>query len=263
MSTLRFALVPSAATDRQKELTAFGNALSSRLGRRVQCRTAKSYDELRGWLQTDTVQFAWMSPLQFVLTQERLALQPLAVARRNGRHDYRSVLFARARSTIKSLNDCKGKRAAWVDPQSASGYLYPRIHLAARGLIAHEIFANEEFAGTHAQVVERVLNGEVDVGATYATSDQSGSAALTPAASFRIIEYTAAIPNDVIAAHGLLAQQLQDDFAQALAHVAREDGELSRALFETDQFTDAAFVELQSLRQLIVQARQNGLLLHL
>jgi phosphonate transport system substrate-binding protein len=54
-------------------------------------------------------------------------------------------------------------RAAWLDPQSASGYLFPRVELLALGVT----FSNEQFFLAPERVALAVLSGDADVGASY------------------------------------------------------------------------------------------------
>src|SRR5262245_54373726 len=103
--------------------------LAGRLEQDVQARVAPSYDSLVGDMERDRVQVAWMSPALLVLAEERLSLRPLVSTVRGDKTGYRSVLFVSRESIWQSLDELAGKTVAWVDPSSAAGYLYPRLHL--------------------------------------------------------------------------------------------------------------------------------------
>jgi len=69
----------------------------------------------------------------------------------------------RADSDIKTLADLRGKRFAYVDPASTSGYILPSRRLADENV---EI-GNYVFAQGHGNVVTMVYQGQVDAGAAY------------------------------------------------------------------------------------------------
>ncbi len=82
---------------------------------------------------------------------------------------YYSVMVARKDSGIKTLDDAKGKRLGFADPNSTSGYLIPSIELteAPYNLNLEEDFASAGFMGGHENGVLAVLNGDVDVAVTW------------------------------------------------------------------------------------------------
>jgi phosphonate transport system substrate-binding protein len=55
----------------------------------------------------------------------------------------------------------------WVDPNSTSGYIIPRIMLAANGVDPDKDFAQTVEAGSHDQVIIAVYNGDCDAGASF------------------------------------------------------------------------------------------------
>src|SRR5690606_26556185 len=75
------------------------------------------------------VDAAWLSPPAFVRATERAAIRPVVRLSRGGFTSYRSVLFVKSDSPAKTLADVQGKAVAWVAPDSASGWIFPRAHL--------------------------------------------------------------------------------------------------------------------------------------
>ena len=81
---------------------------------------------------------------------------------------YYSVMVARADSGIKSLDDLKGKRLGFADPNSTSGYLIPSIELPEMyNVDIDTYFSSATFQGGHENNVLAVLNGDVDAGVTW------------------------------------------------------------------------------------------------
>ncbi|MEM1275138.1 MAG: phosphate/phosphite/phosphonate ABC transporter substrate-binding protein [Pseudomonadota bacterium] len=82
---------------------------------------------------------------------------------------YYSVMVSRKDSGIESLDDAKGKKLGFADPNSTSGYLIPSIELteAPYNLDLDKDFASAEFMGGHENGVLAVLNGDIDVAVTW------------------------------------------------------------------------------------------------
>ncbi|KZK80158.1 Phosphate-import protein PhnD precursor [Pseudovibrio sp. Ad13] len=98
------------------------------------------------------------------------AVEPVLTTKQtDGATGYYSVLVARADSGIETLEDMKGKRMGFADPNSTSGYLVPSVAFDDMGLNLKEYFASTQFSGGHEQNVLAVLNGDVDGGVTWAS----------------------------------------------------------------------------------------------
>lgn len=65
-------------------------------------------------------------------------------------------------SGLKSIEDFKGKRFAYVDPYTSAGYLFPRAAIKAKGFDPDKFFGTLKFAGTHEGAIQMLLNGTVD-----------------------------------------------------------------------------------------------------
>jgi phosphonate transport system substrate-binding protein len=270
---LTLAVVPSVTPgDSKTALAALCEALGKLLGQRVTCLHPETYGELTAALEKGRIDYAWMSPAQMVMAGEHMQLVPLLSAVRNERTDYSSVLFVPGSSPARFTEQLRGKTIAWVDRTSAAGYLFVRLQLAARGIEPDAFFGGELFEKSHAGVVRAVLEGRADAGATYAErpSDdapitRAGFLAVAPESSIRILEWTATIPNDVIAAHGLLSRDDHRIFGNAILTLAeRDDG---RALlfnaFHAERFVSTPKNALKPLYDLVRLARAHGLLTHL
>ena len=267
------AVVPSATPgDSRAALAALCDALGAILRDQVTAFHPTSYMELVDALQKDRVQYAWMSPALVVLAGERLQLRPLLSAQRDDMTEYRAALFVDEKSTITSLGDLGGKRVAWVDQTSAAGFLYPRLLLAGRGIDVAEVFAEELYLRSHAEVVRAVLDGRADVGATYAIRPpdgqpirRAGFSDVAPDRPVRVLAWTEEIPNDAICGHGLLTKQEHRVFANAILELCTQDGgrQLLFNAFHAEKFVITPRNTFKRLWRLVEEARIHGLLTHL
>lgn len=272
MRPITLAVVPSSTPgDSRAALADVCHELGLLLGTSVHAFHPETYMHLVAELEKDRVQYAWMSPALVVLATEHIQLRPLLSSVRGERTAYCAALFVDARRPITSMAECRGKRVAWVDQTSASGYLYPRLELASRGIDPEELFSEQLFMRSHAEVVRAVLDGRAEVGATYAARPPEGQPVtragfhdVAPGHAVRVLEWTAEIPNDVIAGHGLLSRDDHRVFGNAILTLCeRPDGRrMLYQAFHAEQFVTTPRNTLGPLSKLVEQARMHGLLTH-
>jgi len=80
---------------------------------------------------------------------------------------YKAEFLANAASGIKTFADLKGKTFCFVDPNSTSGYIVPRIILKAKGFNPDTDFKATVNAGSHPNVAIAVYKGDCDAGVAY------------------------------------------------------------------------------------------------
>jgi phosphate/phosphite/phosphonate ABC transporter binding protein len=191
------------ATVVQTRLGSFCQALSAAIGVETVPYNANDYPSLLEAMHSGRVDVAWLPPVVALRAASTGRALPIALPVRRGVSSFYSALFARPDSAMRRAADLSGARAAWVNAQSASGYLVIRAALRAQGLDLDRAFSEQTFAGSHVAVVRAVLDGKADVGATFMHHDPSGT---TPAragwgsADVHVIARVGPIPADVIAA---------------------------------------------------------------
>ncbi len=220
-------------------------ALSRCFGPGVALAVADSYAALLQSFAKGELEAAWFTPAMVVEASRRTRLALIAGSTRDGASDYFATLVVRRGSDVQTLADLQGRRAGWVDPWSAAGYLYPRRMLRDVGLDPSSVFAKQKFYGSHPAVLAALRDGEIDVGATYLDStgqlrrlDGDEVTDLGP------LGRTAAIPSDALC----LSDQVGDgDVMITRDHLAGpESAELAATLqaqgFATRQLGDYAMV---------------------
>lgn len=146
---------------------------------KVAVETARDYDGVMEMLSSGRVDAAWLGTVSYARARveaERRKWKdppvPVAVPIRDGRAYYDGAIIARADSGYKSLGDLKGKRVAFVDPESASGWVFPRLLLEGAGVrvpgdLKTEAPATADFLHGHDSVVAAVYLKKFDAGAVY------------------------------------------------------------------------------------------------
>ena len=173
---LKMGLV-SAAGERARGVLEAG--LGGALGEPCAVRLWPSYEALVDALVSGDEDLAWLPPVAYLRARQRGAIELLATIERGGRSRYGAVLLGRA-DTAPSLHLVEGKRALWIDPWSAAGYLVPRALLRDAGHDPTTLFASEAFAHDYRVVLESLDAGRADVGACYARLDDRGALAGGP-----------------------------------------------------------------------------------
>ncbi len=184
--------------------------LTAALGSQVTVVIHPTYEELSEALATNAVDLAWITPLAFVRASQKnpdVAALSKAMRAGDGSLFYRSIFIVKKDSPAQKLADLKGKKVAWVNKMSASGYLFPREMVRREGLEPDKFFSEEKFAGDHPSACKAVRDGTVDVAATFARGAKEetelkadGCEDTGTVTDFRIISSTGSLPNEVIAA---------------------------------------------------------------
>lgn len=156
--------------DRARRPDELGALLSARVGVPVETRQLERYRDLLAHLGDD-VHLAWMAPALAVRAVARSGATMLASAMRDPGAHYHGTIFVRESSPWVRPDELRGTRIGWVDPDSCSGYLFPRMSLVLRGLAPDQLFKEQSTLGSHAAVARAVAERVVDAGATFMNVD--------------------------------------------------------------------------------------------
>ncbi len=265
-----FGLVPPASfLGVEPRVNALLRWLSARAGVQLVRRHARSYDELVKLLRAGDLDVAWLPPIPFARLEGERVVRALVSAERGGHDQYVSVLLTRADGAVQVLADLRGRRIGWVDPLSATGYVIPRMRLALRFPEPAKLFASETFYGSHAAVARALVDGLIDVGATYGGFTDDGTLLRGPfldigvqPGSLRVVEAFGAIPPDVVAVHGRVDESAADALARAFVATADEPAILEHVhvLFGAMYFVRKPLVGYDLLREEVEHGVDSGII---
>lgn len=228
---IRFGLSPAMGAEGAREIGAqIGATLSRLLERDIVPVVLGDYRALVDTLCVGEVDLAWMPPVAYLQAWERGATV-LAAAVREGDATYESALFVRSDSPAAQVSDLKGCSAAWVNRDSASGYVFAAaLIVESLGPLA-EVLGRQHFFGSHTAVCEAVMNGWADFGATYAVRDPAGrlhASGWTDAsiddAEMRVIGYSHPIPGDNISCRPAFPSKLREGLQEILGRLHEDRG---------------------------------------
>lgn len=184
--------------------------------------SATSYDNLAELVHRGEIDAGFFSPLAYVRARQTLPAAPVATAARAGSPTYVGYLVTRGDDAAERLDDLRGKRIAYVDRGSTSGYLYPRALVRSRGHDPDRFFGPATFAGDHAAVIAAVVRGDVDVGATASPFvDPERFDRSADADRVKVVAKTSRIPLDCAVVHKSLSRELGRRWRDGLLDLAR------------------------------------------
>jgi phosphonate transport system substrate-binding protein len=217
----------------------FCAALGAIMGVSVTAGAYPDYLALLEAMNEGHADLAWLPPVIALRSASQGSTLPVALPIRNGLAWFSAALFARADSSLSGLDSLRGSRVAWVDPQSASGYLVIRAWMRSQGYDPASVFGQEHFLGSHESVVQAVMLGAADVGATFAHLGEDmqwvRSAGWGPH-QVRVLALAGPIPSDVVAAsvrlpvpviryiRDVLVHHMSDDLRAACAALLQAEG---------------------------------------
>lgn len=257
---IRFGLSPSPSTAAAR---VHAPTLEKLLRRRVPdvvVDVAEGYQQLGDDLLAGRMQIAWAPPIvcsRVELSGGRVRLRAV----RGGETSYRAGLVCRI-DEPRGLGESRELVAAWVDEDSAAGYLLARSWLAARHIDATHGFKRSSFLGSYVASLEAVAAGEADITSVFVSSERTSPRTalddMRPEvrSKLRIFAFTGETQTDGV----ITAPHVGDDATRSLIDALAElhndsDGAaIMQKLFGCDELrvTESRAATSTPLRELIV-----------
>lgn len=226
---LIFAVNPFTSPDKIREsYMPILSLVAKQIGYKARTIIVNDYEALGQSLKNGTADVGWFSPAAYVSAKKEMNITPLVTPKLNNATSYTGYIIARKGSGITRLDDLQGKSFAFVDKKSASGYVYPRAALLDEGKNPDTFFGSTSFLGSHNKVIDAVINGEVQAGATY--SDAFEEAGARADANLDIIYMTDPIPKDAIAARPNLPQDVIRALTDAFENIMNSSSQCADAM---------------------------------
>lgn len=110
---------------------------------------------------------AFLGSFTYVLLHLKAGVEVIArPVTLDGESTYHGLIFVRKDSGIRTANDMRGKKFAFVDKATTAGYLLPLEYFKKHGIKDYGAYFKETyFAGTHEDAILDVLNKKADIGA--------------------------------------------------------------------------------------------------
>jgi len=199
------------------------NWLEKETGLKFSVQIPTSYIAVVEAFGSKRVDIGYLNTTSYFLAQDKYGVEAKFITVNiDGSSHYKGQFIVRSDSKIKKLEDLNGKKIAYVDPTSASGYILAAYLLKIKNIKPAQVV----FAGKHDSVVSMVYQRQVDAGATFHSLPEGGKfmdARRLVLAQYpdvgekvRILEYTTALANDALVFRQDLPEDLKDRLAIAL-----------------------------------------------
>jgi phosphonate transport system substrate-binding protein len=202
--TFTLTIVPYEAADKlNEEYSPMATYLAKKLGKKSgKFFFVTDYSGVLAALQSGQVDVAYLSPLPYAIASGKMKLTPLAMPYVRGSLSYYGIVFVKADSPIKTLQDLKGHTFAFGDRTSTTGYLLPR-HLLETNGVPLDALKRYYNAGDANMVVKAIETGTADAGAAYnLVFDVAYKGQPEKAKQMRVLAKTEEIPNGLYVARG-------------------------------------------------------------
>ncbi|MDP4114741.1 MAG: phosphate/phosphite/phosphonate ABC transporter substrate-binding protein [Bacteroidota bacterium] len=179
--------------------------LESETGYYFKVETPKTHLAIVKAFEQNEADIAEINSFPYLIVNKKYGAEALLRVIRDGNEQtYRGEIITRFDSGINSLDDITGKRFAYVDSTSTSGYILPKALFNKKNIKPRENI----FAIRHDSVVSMVYNKQVDAGATYYAPPDSKTGEFRDSRKrlqqkypdidkkVKIIGFTQDIPND-------------------------------------------------------------------
>lgn len=264
---IKFFLVPSVDVkileDNSKQLKTF---LEAHTPYKFQITIPQSYIAVVESFGTKRADVAAINSYGYYLAHKRFGAEARLTVIRGGIATYQSQFISRVDSKITTLKDLKGKKVAFVDPSSTSGYLLP-----LKTLKDHKVEPKETVFGMkHDSVVTMVYQGRVDAGATYYSPPQNGKiedARRLVKTQYpdieekvKIIYLSDPIPNDPIVFRADLPEVMKEKITDAILEFAAtpEGAKAIDLMLGASSFKKSNDADYESVREMLKELAPKG-----
>jgi phosphonate transport system substrate-binding protein len=226
--------------------------IGQHVGRQVVFVQRKTYAEVNELLERREIDMAFVCSGPYVDGHERFGMEMLAVPIVHGGAVYHSYFIVRRDGPIKNLEGLRGRRFAFVDPDSNTGYLVPAYVLSRRGETPRSFFSETFFTHSHDNSIKAVADNLADGAAVdsliweYINATKPADTART-----RIIDKSPPYGIPPVVVHPALDPELKQKLREILLHL-HEDPQARPLLanIQIERFTAGNDAMYDSVRQM-------------
>ncbi len=265
---LTIGFVPSqdaaGITDKVKPMSDY---LSKELGVPVEAFVGTNFAAVIEGMGSKQVDVGFLNPLSYVLASSDYGVKPILKTVRRGSAQYRAQLTVRTDDKIPPCQPAKdakctttfaalkGKKLAFVDPASTSGYLFPSDFMKTAGLDVEKgkFFSDVIFAGGHDTAVKNVYNKVVDAAWSFEdVRDNLEKEIPDVKKKLQVVAYTSWIPNDTVSVRKDLPNDLATKIQTAMMNFATTDDgkKVLKDLYTIDNFAQGRDKDYEVVRSM-------------
>lgn len=213
--------------------------LERTLGVKIEFRNATDYAGVVEALNAGKLQIASLGPAAYAqawIVSSGKVIPLVATVDNAGDFGYFSVVVVRTDSAYRTLDDLKGKRIAFADPNSASGFQAPAFFMREAGYDPAKFFGSTAFSGSHENSIIALLNGTFDAAATWWNSEERSNYSrmwdkgMIPKGSVRVVWKSPLLPTSPVTVRSDMPEPLRAAIKQAFMRMKDDDAEAWKSL---------------------------------
>ncbi len=164
---LRIGLIPEQNIFKQIErYQPLAGYVSKKIDMTIRLTILPRYANIVDSFTSTGMDGAFFGSFTYALARARVGVEVLArPLGLTGSSMYHGLIFVRKDSRIRSVDQMKGKRFAFVDKGTTAGYLLPLAYFKKHGKDYRTFLKESYFAGTHEDAILDVLNRKAEIGA--------------------------------------------------------------------------------------------------
>jgi len=220
---------------------------------------------------TKRADIAAINTFGYLIAHEKYGVEALMTVLRHGSATYQSMFVAKADGNIKKIEDLVGKKVAFVDPASTTGYIIPLKSLKDKKVEPKETV----FAQKHDNVVSMVYQGQVDAGAAFyspAFKNDKGVMEIEDARRLVLTQYpdvekkiaiiglSEPVPNDPFVFRKEMSAEMKTKIVDAMmTFVATPEGkEAFKAIYGVTELKKATDKDYDVVREMLKTVGKNA-----
>lgn len=149
------------------ELEPLAAYIAKRLNLAPKTQVASNYEALGYLLNRGDVNVAWLPYTTYEIFSPKNDWEILCASKFQDKEGYRGVIIANKAAGAKTLQDLAGKRFAYVDKNSGSGFFGANEIFASQNIAPLTFFSSVTFTGRHSESLRGVIDGRFDAAAVY------------------------------------------------------------------------------------------------
>lgn len=253
---LTLGFVPFVEGDKlMEEIKPLTDALGEKMGIPVKGFIATKYIGMVEGLGAGQIDLCFLPPTAYVLAHKEAGAQLVYVALgKSGKPFYESQILVRKDSGIKDVEGLKGKKFAFVDASSTSGYLYPYVYLKDHGIDPEKDLASYVFSEGHDKSIDLLMKGDVDGASTFVDARERFRKDFpTAMEDLVVLTKTDPIPNISAVVRKGLSEEIAASFRKALKEISEDEKgkELLSGLFNIYGFAEADDAQFDPVRRVM------------
>lgn len=160
---IRFSIVSYSEPEKIfKKSRAIKEYIEANMSLEVKIVVLRDYSSLIDLLKVGQVEVVWAAPLIYKTIKDSINYNLLLKTLEGASPYYEGAIVVKKGRGIKTVEDLKGKRMAFVDEASTSGFFLQNRMLNERGYSALSFFSGFEFVGSHDRALQLVYDGRFD-----------------------------------------------------------------------------------------------------